>query len=103
LVANPSAERVPVLIAGGGPVGLALFDAQFVLLQLGERPPDCEALEQAATAAGLPLRTVRIEDPEVAALYERNLVLVRPDGIVAWRDDAAPGDPVGLSDCVRGA
>jgi len=30
-------------------------------------------------------------------------VLVRPDGHVAWRGDAAPADPVALIDRIRGA
>jgi len=30
-------------------------------------------------------------------------VLVRPDGHVAWRDDALPADVLGLIDHVRGA
>lgn len=50
-------SRVPVLICGGGPVGLAL-----------------------------------------AAL-----VLVRPDGHVAWRGDVCPDDALNLIDRARGA
>jgi Aromatic-ring hydroxylase, C-terminal len=44
-----------------------------------------------------------IEDPDAAALYERRLVLVRPDGHIAWRGDASPTDAVGLIDRARGA
>jgi hypothetical protein len=35
--------------------------------------------------------------------YERRLVLVRPDGHVAWRGDASPADPLAVIDRVRGA
>jgi hypothetical protein len=45
----------------------------------------------------------RIEHPEAAALYERKLVLVRPDGHVAWRGDCQPSAPLELIDTVRGA
>ena len=38
-----------------------------------------------------------------AALYERKLVLVRPDGHVAWRGDIEPADPLEIIDRVRGA
>jgi hypothetical protein len=44
-----------------------------------------------------------VDDRGAARLYERRLVLVRPDGHVAWRSDAVPPDPVGLIDRVRGA
>jgi hypothetical protein len=38
----------------------------------------------------------------VLAAYERRLVLVRPDGHVAWRADEAPADAGALLDVVRG-
>jgi len=51
----------------------------------------------------MPLKMVEIEDGAIAKLYERRLVLVRPDGHVAWRDDGPPKDPLALVDRVRGA
>ena len=51
----------------------------------------------------MPLQIVAIGQPEIAALYERKLVLVRPDGMVAWRGDALPDDFAALIDRVRGA
>ena len=42
-------------------------------------------------------------DAKIAALYERKLVLVRPDGHVAWRGDDVPGNAAALIDQVRGA
>jgi hypothetical protein len=50
----------------------------------------------------LPLITERIGLPGIRALYERALVLVRPDGHVAWRGDAPPDDPMAVVDRVRG-
>jgi hypothetical protein len=44
-----------------------------------------------------------VMDPAIARLYERRLVLVRPDGHVAWRSDDPPADPLALADRVRGA
>ena len=35
-------------------------------------------------------------------LYARDLVLVRPDGHVAWRGDAGPDDALAVVDRVRG-
>ena len=45
---------------------------------------------------------VDIRDEAIAALYERRLVLVRPDGHVAWRGDALPRDVAGLVAAVTG-
>jgi hypothetical protein len=44
-----------------------------------------------------------IVEPEVAELYAKRLVLVRPDGHVAWRGDGPPSDPNAVIDRVRGA
>jgi hypothetical protein len=57
----------------------------------------------AAGKRNVPLRTIMIEQPEAAALYERKFVLVRPDGHVAWRGDAEPADALAMIDRVRGA
>ncbi len=71
------------------------FGAGFTLLGFGDAP--AQAFEQAiadAHALSIPLATVRIDDPRVAALYERGLALIRPDQHVAWRGDAWPGRAV---------
>jgi len=48
------------------------------------------------------MKVVDIADPAIAGLYQRRLVLVRPDGHVAWRGDAAPADPQAVIDVARG-
>jgi hypothetical protein len=50
----------------------------------------------------MPLDVCDVDEPEAAALYERRLVLVRPDGHVAWRDDREPADAGMLIDTARG-
>jgi 2-polyprenyl-6-methoxyphenol hydroxylase-like FAD-dependent oxidoreductase len=82
---------------------LDLFGDGFVLLRLGANPPDATIFAAAAKARGVPLRQVAIADPEVAALYETRLVLVRPDGHVAWRGDTCPADAGAVIDRIRGA
>ena len=42
------------------------------------------------------------DDPAVLEVYGRALVLVRPDGHVAWRGDHPPDDPEPLIDRLRG-
>jgi len=82
---------------------LDLFGTGFVLLRFGDEAPDTTALEREFAGAGIPLATHVIRDPAVAELYERRLVLVRPDGHVAWRSDEVASDPRALVDRVRGA
>jgi hypothetical protein len=44
-----------------------------------------------------------VRSVEAASLYDRKLVLSRPDQHVAWRGDAAATDALWLIDLVRGA
>jgi 2-polyprenyl-6-methoxyphenol hydroxylase-like FAD-dependent oxidoreductase len=85
-------HRAPHAYLADGRSTLDLFGRGFVLLRLGADPPDTAPLVNAARAAGVPLAVHAIPDPAIAALYERRLVLVRPDGMVAWRGDCAPVD-----------
>jgi 2-polyprenyl-6-methoxyphenol hydroxylase-like FAD-dependent oxidoreductase len=80
---------------------LDLFGSGFVLLRFGGAP-DAQAMVDAAGRVGMPFRVVDIPDPQIAALYERKLVLVRPDGHVAWRGDVLPTNPAWVIDRVRG-
>ena len=73
-----------------------------MLLRLGAHAPDASALEAAAAARRVPLTTVAVADSEAARLYEYPLVLVRPDGHVAWRGDTVPADAGAVVDHVRG-
>jgi hypothetical protein len=72
-------------------------------MRLGAGAPEPSSVERAFAERGVPLTTISIADPAIATLYERALVLVRPDGHVAWRGDAAPADPLAVVDHVRGA
>ncbi len=83
--------------------GEALFDQfgrDFTLLQFGEA--DAGGLLAAAREIGLPVDLSPINDEDLAALYELPLVLVRPDGHVAWRGDQSPADAASVINTVRG-
>ncbi|HXE29565.1 MAG TPA: FAD-dependent monooxygenase [Stellaceae bacterium] len=82
---------------------LDLFGKGFVLLRLGAAPPLVADIAAAAETRHMPLTIVDLADEKIVALYERRLVLVRPDGHVAWRADAPPADALALIDKVRGA
>jgi 2-polyprenyl-6-methoxyphenol hydroxylase-like FAD-dependent oxidoreductase len=95
--------RAPHAWLADGRSTLDLYGSGFVLVRLGAQAPDGAALIEAARARRVPIREVSIADPEIAALYERRLVLVRPDGHVAWRGDACPADAAAVIERVRGA
>jgi 2-polyprenyl-6-methoxyphenol hydroxylase-like FAD-dependent oxidoreductase len=95
--------RAPHAWLADGRSTLDLFGRNFTLLRLAADAPDAARLTSAAARANMPLDCVTLLDPEVVQLYGRKLVLVRPDGHVAWRSDALPTNPDGLIARVRGA
>lgn len=96
-------SRAPHAWIAEGRSTLDLFGRGFVLLCLRDDAPNPDALLEAAAGLGVPLRVEHLRSAEVAELYERALVLVRPDGQVAWRGDSLPQDPRTTLDIVRGA
>ena len=102
----PSARpgtRAPHCWIAQGRSTLDLFGGGFVLVRFGSRGADAGPLTSAACARGVPLELVDIDHPDAAAIYQKPLVLVRPDGHVAWRGDVLPDDAVSLIDRLRGA
>ena len=102
----PSARpgtRAPHCWIGEGRSTLDLFGRDFVLVRFGVPDADVAPLVAAAAARGVPLDAADVDSDAAAALYEKPLVLVRPDGHVAWRGDALPDDAAALVDRVRGA
>lgn len=96
-------HRAPHAWLSDGRSTIDLFGDGFTLLRLGGAAPDTGPIEKAAELSGMPLTVVPLDQPDIAALYERSLVLVRPDGMVAWRANELPSDPELLVDQVRGA
>jgi len=82
---------------------LDLYGHAFVLLCLGSGAPDASRFAAAAASRRVPLNVITVAKPEAADLYKRRLVLVRPDGHVAWRSDEMPVNPTAIIDKVRGA
>ena len=71
--------------------GRSLFDAfgfDFTLLKLGA--VEVDGFRRVAATLGIPLTIVEL--PTLRDTYEADLVLVRPDQIVAWRGSAAPSN-----------
>ena len=99
--ARPGA-RAPHAWLQDGRSTLDLFGRHFVLLNFGEGSAHIDRMSEAAKRRGLQLETHSIKDPVVATLYRSSLVLVRPDGHVAWRGELCPDDPNELFDHVLG-
>jgi hypothetical protein len=96
-------HRAPHAWLADGRSTLDLFGPGFTLLGFGTQAREAAPLLDAARGRRVPLDFVAIAERQVAALYERRFVLVRPDGHVAWRDDRMPADALRLIDVVRGA
>ncbi len=86
---------------------LDLYGKGFVLVRLAanaaETQQPANALLAAAKQRGVPLAVVDLVNAEARSLYEKRLVLVRPDGHVAWRGDEQPENALAVIDTVRGA
>jgi 2-polyprenyl-6-methoxyphenol hydroxylase-like FAD-dependent oxidoreductase len=93
--------RAPHAWLRDGRSTLDLFGEGFVLLVFDDGIPT-ESLVRAFAASGVPCRVERIRDDIVAKLYEWPLVLVRPDGHVAWRGNSV-AHPEKIVATVRGA
>jgi len=76
--------------------GSSIFDRLgfgFSLLRLGGTSADTRGIAQAAHACHVPFEVLDVPDTAVRELYERDLVLLRPDQYVAWRGNAPPPEP----------
>ena len=94
--------RAPHAWLDEGRSTLDLFGRGFILMQLA---PGIEAprLLTALQDANVPFQVHRHSDPDLQELYMRSLVLVRPDGHVAWRGNQDPENAGVIVDKVRGA
>ena len=95
--------RAPHVWLEDGRSTLDLFGKGFTLLDFSGKTTDTSAIMEAARRVGLPLETIAVNEAAARRTYERNFVLVRPDGHVAWRGDTLLGSPSEMIDKVRGA
>ena len=90
--------RAPHAWDGDGRSMLDLFGTDFTVMHVPAARQRAESIVAAAARQRVPVQRYEIADDEVARLYQRDLVLVRPDGYVAWRSDL-PADTA--DDAVR--
>jgi 2-polyprenyl-6-methoxyphenol hydroxylase-like FAD-dependent oxidoreductase len=102
---------VPSTRPGSRPPSLYLDDGSQLFDRLGrgftllDTAGDGKAdpLLAAAADRGVPVRHVVVKETKVRRLWERDLVLVRPDQHVAWRGQQCPANPHEVIDRARGA
>lgn len=92
--------RPPSIILPDGQAIFDLFGTGFTLLRFAD--VDVDTFKVAAEQRGVPLQVVDIRDEDARLLYQRDLVLIRPDHHVAWRGQTSPGQPGAVLDRVRG-
>ncbi len=85
--------------------GRSLHDAlgaDYTLIRTDPAVP-IDGLRAAAARRRLPLAVLDLDAPDATALYDRKLVVSRPDQHVGWRGDREPSDALALIDLLRGA
>ncbi len=85
--------------------GVGLFDVLglgYTLLRLGDHAADTAPLAAVFAEREIPLKILEIDSAEIREVYQRDLVLVRPDLHVAWRGDELPNDVTALAARVTG-
>jgi 2-polyprenyl-6-methoxyphenol hydroxylase-like FAD-dependent oxidoreductase len=98
--ARPGHRAPHVALADGRSV-LDLFRGRFTLLNIAPAA-DSGSLAAAFRRRGIPVDDEWTGVAGARELYGCAIVLVRPDGIVAWRGDTCPDDPDLLVDQVTG-
>src|SRR6516164_1936647 len=78
--------RMPSVVLGDHTPIYDRLGLWFTLVCAGTRPSG--ALVEAAARRGVPLDVVRLDEPDLIAVYGRRLMLVRPDQHIAWRGAA---------------
>ena len=78
------------------------FGFEFTLLRLGADAAEGDPFARAAAGRGVPLTVVNVAGDEARDLYGADLVLIRPDQVVAWRGNRATKDPAEILDRVTG-
>ena len=106
---NPSSVpggRLPHLWMGPpNPGRCSIFDRLgrgFTLIRIGDIAPGAAAFQAASRTLRMPMEVINLSKVPAFDLYQRRLILVRPDQHIAWRGDAVPDDLQGLLSAVAG-
>jgi 2-polyprenyl-6-methoxyphenol hydroxylase-like FAD-dependent oxidoreductase len=97
----PGARLPHVWLADGTPMQDRIPDG-YTILRLGGSKADAHGLQSALRDRGAPVTVIDADDPRAREIYERDLVLLRPDLHVVWRGNAAPEDPIRIAAVATG-
>jgi 2-polyprenyl-6-methoxyphenol hydroxylase-like FAD-dependent oxidoreductase len=97
----PGARLPHVWLADGAPIQDHIPTTAYTLLRLNGRG-GTDALEAAFRARGAPLAVLDVASAAARAVYERDLLLLRPDMHVVWRGDRPPDEPLTLAATATG-
>jgi 2-polyprenyl-6-methoxyphenol hydroxylase-like FAD-dependent oxidoreductase len=95
-------HRAPHVPEGDGGSIHDHFGQTFVLLRLDDAADDGDALVRAAEARRVPLSLLDRPAARYREAYGKGLTLIRPDGHIAWSDDASPPDAGHVIDTAAG-
>lgn len=95
-------HRAPHVWISSGKSTIDFFGRGFTLLSHDRDSPAVTSLRRAMELCGMPLTVVQLKNEMARMAYERRLILVRPDGHVAWRGDNLDVEACALVDRVRG-
>jgi FAD-dependent monooxygenase len=102
----PGARAPHVFLKDGKTSIVDLYGKEFTLVEFTSAPATSPSaipiFTKIATELHIPLTPVHIQDEDhVRTIWERNVVLVRADGHVAWRGNAAPGTEEEVRDVLQ--
>ncbi|OOL32418.1 polyketide hydroxylase [Rhodococcus rhodochrous] len=96
----PGARAPHVRLSDGSSILDAFRDKFTIVSFVGEGV--VKELVDAARAVNMPVQVLAVDEAHVRSVYETDLVLVRPDGHVAWRGNSLPDDLSSLIEAVTG-
>jgi 2-polyprenyl-6-methoxyphenol hydroxylase-like FAD-dependent oxidoreductase len=98
----PGARLPHVWLEDGTPIQDRISNVGYTLLCLNGGRHDTAALEKAFRARSVPLSVLHVASEPARSIYERDLILLRPDMHVVWRDNNPPDNPVELAALATG-
>jgi 2-polyprenyl-6-methoxyphenol hydroxylase-like FAD-dependent oxidoreductase len=91
----PGARLPHVWLQDGTPIQDRISNRGYTLLSLNDHHRTVP-LERAFRARSVPFEVLQVAGEPARAIYERDLILLRPDMHVVWRGNSPPEDPIAL-------